>query len=107
MGIVTQITYLLINVRRVMAKIFNSATEETTTPTKTEKAEGFLNVYLPTASGGKQKLMYLSLKKSDLVHRQILKVMEEDPETGLQRIMSKIIIEFNRKTPDEERQLDL
>lgn len=71
------------------------------------KAEGFINLYLPTAAGGKKQIGFVSLKSTDIYHKQILTLMEKDPEGGMKTLLEKLVITFNPARPEEESLLDL
>lgn len=70
------------------------------------KAQGFLNLYLPTANGGRRKLGAIPLKEAKSNERQMLEWLKEDP-TRVETILSKLEIEFRTAESDEGSGFDL
>lgn len=61
------------------------------------KAESFLNIYLPSAGGGRVKLGAIPLKKDKPREKQLSDWLREDSEdkVRLNKLLLSLIIEFN------------
>jgi hypothetical protein len=70
------------------------------------KAQGFLNLYLPTKDGGRRKLGAIALKEAISTEKAMLDWLKEDP-TRVQAILSKLEIEFRTAEPKEGSAFDL
>jgi len=71
------------------------------------KAQGFLNLYLPSKDGGKRrKLGAIPLKESKPSEKQMLDWLNEDP-TRVAAIMSKLVIEFQSAQASDTAGFDL
>ena len=57
------------------------------------KAQGFLNIYLPTQDGKKRKLGSIPLKESKQSEKELLNWLNEDA-TRVKHIISLMIIEY-------------
>lgn len=57
------------------------------------KAQGFINLYLPSENGGRKKLGAIPLKMAKKNERQLLEWLMEDP-TRVNRIASQIQMDF-------------
>jgi hypothetical protein len=57
------------------------------------KAQGFLNLYLPTQDGKRRKLGSIPLKESKESEKHLLAWLNEDP-SRVAVIMSKLILEY-------------
>lgn len=75
---------------------FHSNTAAASTPANDNwKAQGFLNLYLPSkdAKGGRRKLGAIPLKDSKPAEKQLMDWLNEDP-SRVATIMAKIVIEY-------------
>lgn len=70
------------------------------------KAQGFLNLYLPSKNGGRKKLGAIPLKESRTNEKQLLAWLNEDP-SRVQHILSKLEIEFQSALPADSAGFDL
>lgn len=70
------------------------------------KAQGFLNLYLPTPDGGRAKLGAIPLKESKPAERKLLDFLNEDP-SRLAAIVAKLVVEYRPATPDDKAGFDL
>lgn len=63
------------------------------------KAQGFLNLYLPSKDGGKRKkLGAIPLKEAKTSEKALLAWLNEDPANA-QKILAKLEIEYQSATP--------
>jgi hypothetical protein len=70
------------------------------------KAQGFLNLYLPTKDGGRRKLGAIPLKEAVSTEKAMLDWLKEDP-TRVEAILNKLEIEFRTAEPKEGSAFDL
>jgi hypothetical protein len=70
------------------------------------KAQGFINLYLPTADGGKKKLGAIPLRKANPNEAKLAKWLEEDIER-VHHLLSKVIMEYNSAEPKAGSEFDL
>ena len=63
------------------------------------KADGFLNLYLPTKEGGKRKLGAIPLKGSNANEANLLKWLEEDTEARVATLLKKLVVEYRSAQP--------
>ncbi|WP_225784530.1 hypothetical protein [Xenophilus sp. Marseille-Q4582] len=63
-----------------------------------DKAAGFINLYLPTAAGGKRKLYGIPLRVSQQFERQLFEKLQAEPEAA-GRMKDVLIVEFNLAEP--------
>jgi len=71
------------------------------------KADGFINLYLPSANGAKRrKLGAIPLKGSKPSEKELLAYLNEDP-TRVANILSKLVMEYQSVTPAEGTGFDL
>lgn len=71
------------------------------------KAQGFLNLYLPSKEAGKRKkLGAIPLKESKASEKALLQWLNEDPSRA-QQILAKLEIEFQSAVPGEASGFDL
>jgi hypothetical protein len=71
------------------------------------KAQGFINVYLPTKDGsGRRKLGAFALKDSNVNEKALREFVEAD-ETNLAKVAAKLIVEYQSATPAEGSGFDL
>ena len=70
------------------------------------KADGFLNMYLPTKGGGRRKLGTITLKKSRTSEAELLAWLEEDP-SRVAKILDSLIMDFQTAEPKEGSSFDL
>jgi len=57
------------------------------------KAQGFINIYLPTPEGGRRKIGSIPLKESKAFEAAMLKRLSEDP-LAIQRMEQAIQLDF-------------
>lgn len=70
------------------------------------KAQGFINLYLPSADGKRRKLGAIPLKQSKPSEKKLLEWLNEDP-SRVEKIMSKLIMEYQSAEPAETSGFDL
>lgn len=71
------------------------------------KAQGFLNLYLPSKEAGKRKkLGAIPLKENKASEKALLQWLNEDP-SRVQQILAKLEIEFQSAVPGEASGFDL
>ena len=70
------------------------------------KAQGFLNLYLPTQNNQRRKLGSIPLKESKESEKQLLAWLNEDP-SRVSIILSKLIIEYQAAEMAEGTGFDL
>jgi hypothetical protein len=70
------------------------------------KAQGFLNLYLPSKDGKERKLGAIPLRMSNANEAPLIKWLEEDPER-VQVILNKLIMSYQSATPAEGTGFDL
>lgn len=70
------------------------------------KADGFINIYLPTKAGGKKKVGFLSLTDTNSDQKQLREWLQADPG-NISIFASKLVIEYNSAEKKEEHQYDL
>lgn len=63
------------------------------------RSDAFINIYLPTANGGRRKLGSIGLKKSRPAERQLIEFLSEDPDRIADVIASA---EFDFRLTDED-----
>jgi hypothetical protein len=89
---------------------FNNNTARATTEQANNdswKAQGFLNLYLPSKEAGKRKkLGAIPLKASKANEKALLEWLNEDPSRA-QQILAKLEIEFQSAVPGEASGFDL
>ena len=77
-----------------------------------EKAAAFINIGLPTRGGGDPvRLDSIKLKVSNVVHKQIIDLLEgaepADRAALLEQIKSRLVLDFQLIRADEDKELDL
>ena len=75
-------------------------------PGNWERAKGFLNIYLPSKDGKRRKVGAIALRESKLVENQILGFLEAD-EGNLEKLVGKLIFEYQSTAANEGTKLDL
>ena len=65
------------------------------------KAQGFLNLYLPTNNGSRRKLGAIPLKESKVNEKQLLAWLNEDP-SRVSQILAKLEIEYQSAASNDE-----
>lgn len=65
------------------------------------KAQGFINLYLPTKDGSRVKLGAIPLKDSRNNEKTLLEWLNKDPETNAAKLLAKLEIEFRSAEPKE------
>lgn len=76
-----------------MAFIAQNNTEQATSNPAFEKAAGFINIVIPTKSGGHKKLGSIPLKLSNPVHKRICERLSAGTDADLQELIG--LLEFN------------
>lgn len=71
-----------------------------------EKAGGFINIYLPSKDGKRRKLGAIPLKASKATEKQLMDFLEED-EGNVQKMIAKLIVEYQSAAVTEAHSLDL
>lgn len=59
------------------------------------KAQGFLNIYLPTTQGGRRKIGTIYLHENKQMEKQLIERLKADPEAVIEALLGKIEMEFN------------
>lgn len=86
---------------------FNTNTAPAATPANESwKAQGFINLYLPSKDGKRRKLGAIALKESKSTEKQLLAWLNEDPE-NVKTLASKLIVEYQSATTADENAFDL
>ncbi len=83
---------------------FNSSSAAAATPaTQSEnwKAQGFLNLYLPSKGGQRRKLGAIPLKDAKVNEKQLRAWLEEDPSRVTQ-LLAKLEIEYQSAASNDE-----
>ena len=75
-------------------------------PGNWERAKGFLNIYLPSKDGKRRKVGAIALRESKLIENQILGFLEAD-EGNLEKLVVKLIFEYQSTATNEGTKLDL
>ena len=71
------------------------------------KAQGFLNLYLPSkVAGERKKLGAIALKDAKPNEKELRAWLEEDP-SRVAKILEKLVIEYQSATPAEGNGFDL
>ena len=70
------------------------------------KAQGFLNLYLPSKDGKKRKLGAIPLKESKPSEKALLVWLNEDP-TRVAKILASLQMEYQSAVPNEATGFDL
>ena len=90
-----------------MAFNTNTAAAPAATPANESwKAQGFINLYLPSKDGKRRKLGAIALKESKVNEKQLLTWLNEDPE-NVKTLASKLIVEYQSAALAEENAFDL
>lgn len=66
------------------------------------KADGFINLYLPTKGGTKRKLGAISLKSTKPNEADLIKFLESDPSSAIQKLRDLLIVEYNSAEGSED-----
>lgn len=70
------------------------------------KAQGFLNLYLPSKEGGRKKLGAIPLKESKPTEKTLLAWLNEDP-SRVKVILSKLEMEYQSAEASDKNGFDL
>lgn len=70
------------------------------------KAQGFINLYLPSKDGGRVKLGVIPLKEANAREKVLLDWLIADP-TNASKILEKLIMEFRTAEPKAGSGFDL
>lgn len=84
----------------------NGSTSNNTGANTKGKADGYINIYLPTKGGGKKKVGFLSLTDTNADQADLRKWLEADAN-NMAIFNSKIIIEYNSAEKKDEHKFDL
>lgn len=87
---------------------FNNKSNTGNTDSSAEgwKAQGFLNLYLPSKDGKKRKLGAIPLKESKPSEKALLVWLNEDP-TRVAKILASLQMEYQSAVPNEATGFDL
>lgn len=78
-----------------MAKVLNNTTNVTTSKDDSWKADRFLNLALPTKSGGTFQIGALALKLDKSAnHAKLIEWLDQNPEENTKKLLSKLIITY-------------
>lgn len=66
------------------------------------KSDGFLNIYIPTKSGGRRKVGSIGLKNSKPFEADLIKRLSEGGEEAAKAMKEVIELEFNLAEPTSE-----
>lgn len=88
-----------------MAFNTNPAAAPATTSNEAWKAQGFINLYLPSKTG-RRKLGAIALKEAKVSEKQLLAWLNEDPK-NVEMLASKLIVEYQSAALAEENAFDL
>lgn len=77
------------------AQLFNTAQRNAGTGTNNDqwKAQGFLNLYLPSRDGGRRKLGSIPLKQAKPAEAQLLEWLNEDP-SRIGQLLAKLELDY-------------
>lgn len=91
-----------------MAFNSNAQTQSNAQSNDSWKAQGFLNLYLPSkdGKGGRRKLGAIPLKEAKPAEKQLMAWLNED-HTRVAVIMSKLIIEYQSATGADTAGFDI
>ena len=78
----------------------SSAAVATSTSNDSWKAQGFINLYLPSKDGKKRKLGAIALKESKTNEKALLDWLNENPE-HVAKLASKLIVEYQSAVVQE------
>ncbi len=92
------------NLNEVIIMAFNNSNNEGR-PTA-DKAQGFINIYLPTVGGKRRKLVGIPLRDANVNEGKLRQWIEED-STRAQKLASRMIIEYQSAEPSEDSGFDL
>lgn len=59
------------------------------------KAIGFINVFIATAGGKRKKVGSMAFQGENATHEQIDKFLRDNPDDGLERLLSRLEMEYN------------
>lgn len=85
---------------------FNSSAARSSAPQREQgqspawKAQGYLNLYLPTKGGKSRKLAAIALKDDKPVEKDLRAWLEKDPSRAA-KLLSALTIEYQSATPAE------
>lgn len=70
------------------------------------KAQGFINLYLPSKDGKRRKLGAIPLRDSKNNEKSLREWLEADP-ANMAKVMAKLIMEYQSATPQDTSSFDL
>ena len=71
------------------------------------KAQGFLNLYLPTKEGKRRKLGTIPLRDTKDAEKTLRTWIEKDPEAAAKVLLSKLIVEYQSAEASDGAAFDL
>lgn len=71
-----------------------------------QKADGFINIYLPTKGGKKRKLGSIALRKNTAANAKLVAWLEEDP-TRITQLLASAEVSYNSAEGDESSEFEL
>ena len=78
----------------------------TSTSDDSWKAQGFINISLPTKDGKPRKLGMIPLRDTNVNEKALRDYLENDP-ANVQSLLAKLIIDYQNATPAEGNSFDL
>ena len=76
----------------------NNATRNTNAADDSWKAQGFINLYLPSKDGKRRKLGAIPLKTNKASEAELLAFLEKDP-ANMAKVLSSLIAEYQSAEP--------
>lgn len=70
------------------------------------KAQGFINISLPTKDGKTRKLGAIPLRDSNVNEKALREFLESNPD-GVEALLGKLVIDYQNATPAEGNGFDL
>lgn len=87
-------------------KFNNASAPATAAQDESWKAQGFINIYLPTKGGGERKLGTIALHEKKPAEKQLIDWLKAD-EKNIQTLVGKLMFNFNTAEPKEGSEFDL
>lgn len=72
-----------------------------------DETTGFLNIRVPTKSGGTKKLAYKPFKAGDAADQQLQEWILENPEKHLEILRKKLVLDFQEYGEGDSNLFDL
>jgi hypothetical protein len=89
-----------------VAAVQNSATAAVNAATDNWKAQGFINLYLPSKDGKRRKLGAIPLKVAKAAEKELIAYLEAD-EANIENLASKLIVEYQSASGNDSHGFDL